>query len=353
MSESLRDLKASLGATFEAESEIALSFDSDGAAREAVASGVALCDRSHWGRIEVSDGDRIRFLHNQSTNDFMTLKPGQGCETVFVTSTARTVDLVSAYALEETVLLLCHPSCRQSLMAWMDRFIFFSDKVQLTDVTERTAAFSVMGPGSDGLLQNLGLEGVTDQPPQSHASFALDNLTVRVAVGSGLATPGYTLFAEADQAADLWQRLTAAGAVPLGDRLWEELRVVQGRPAPGQELTEDYNPLEAGLWQGVSFNKGCYIGQETIARLNTYGGAKQQLWGLRLSGAAAVGERITHDGERAGVVTSVVETPEGWVGLGYVRSKVGGAGLTVQVGQVQGTVMEVPFLTRQETVETL
>ncbi|MGF1535583.1 MAG: YgfZ/GcvT domain-containing protein [Elainellaceae cyanobacterium] len=345
MSKSLRDLKASQGASFEG--DVAQSFGNDEAARQAAAAGVALCDRSHWGRIQVSDGDRIRFLHNQSTNDFMILQPGQGCETVFVTSTARTLDLVSAYATEAAVLLQCHPRCRQSLLAWMDRFIFFSDKVQLADVTDKTAAFSLIGPESNGLLRSLGLEAIVGQPEHAHQAVALEGLTLRAAVGSGLASPGYTLTIEAEQAAELWQKLTAAGAIPMGDRLWEELRVVQGRPAPGQELTEDYNPLEAGLWQAVSFNKGCYIGQETIARLNTYGGAKQQLWGLKLAGPVPVGERITHGGERAGVVTSVVETPEGTVGLGYVRSKLGGEGLKVQIGGVSGTVVAVPFLTRE------
>ncbi|MGB3614787.1 MAG: hypothetical protein WBA10_13425, partial [Elainellaceae cyanobacterium] len=247
----LREQQAAAGASFESDTAaIPLTFGNDDAARTAVASGVALCDRSHWGLIEVSDSDRTRFLHNQSTNDFMALQPGQGCETVFVTSTARTLDLVSAYALEDSVLLLCHPTCRESLLAWMDRFIFFSDKVTLTDITDRMATFSLLGPESDALLNRLGLDHMVGQPPQSHQTVTLGDLTLRLAVGSGLASPGYTLMVDAEQAADLWSRLTAAGAVPMGDRLWNELRVVQGRPVPGQELTEDFNPLEAGLWHG-------------------------------------------------------------------------------------------------------
>ena len=70
--------------------------DKSAAAIQAAREGVAVCDRSHWGRIQVSEGDRIRFLHNQSTNDFQRLKPGQGCDTVFVTSTARTIDLATS-----------------------------------------------------------------------------------------------------------------------------------------------------------------------------------------------------------------------------------------------------------------
>lgn len=344
----LQDQQSAAGATFEA--GVPITYGNDDAARTAADTGVALCDRSHWGRLTVADSDRTRFLHNQTTNDFMTLSPGQGCYTVFVTSTARTLDLVSAYVMEEEVLLLCHPRCRQSLLAWMDRFIFFSDKVQIQDVTSNSAAFSVVGPDSTALLQRLGL----DEPDvaklaqlHAHQRVTLNGLEVRIAAGSGLATPGYTLLVTADQGAALWQQLAAAGAVPMGDRLWEELRIVQGRPVPEQELTEDYNPLEAGLWHAVSFNKGCYIGQETIARLNTYGGAKQQLWGLQLDGAVSPGARITVGGERAGVVTSVVETPSGWRGLGYIRAKVGGEGSAIDSGDVAGTVVAAPFLTRQ------
>jgi len=77
----------------------------------------------HWGRIRVSDEDRIRFLHNQSTNDFQQLQPGQGCDSVMVTSTARTIDL-TAYVMEDAVLLLVSPNRRQYLMDWLDRYIF-------------------------------------------------------------------------------------------------------------------------------------------------------------------------------------------------------------------------------------
>ena len=114
-----------------------------------------------------------------------------------------------------------------------------------------------------------------------------------VAVGSGLAIPGYTLILPIAEKQLLWDKILEWGAVELSDRSWEMLRILQGRPTPDRELTDDYNPLEVGLWQTVSFNKGCYIGQETIARLNTYKGVKQYLWGIRLSAAAEPETLIT------------------------------------------------------------
>lgn len=344
----LQEVQATAGATFMtvADQTVPQQFGQDAAARQAIAAGVALCDRSHWGRLRVGGGDRLRFLHNQTTHAMEPLQPGQSCDTVFVTSTARTIDLVSAYVLEDHVCLLTSPGYGSKLMQWMDRFIFFADKVDLADLTEATACFSIMGPDSDRLLQQVGL---AIAPPHTHTQTEINGMTVRVAAGSGLATPGYTLICDRDQGADLWQQLTGAGAIPFGQDLWESLRIQQGRPMPDQELTEDYNPLEAGLWHRISFSKGCYIGQETIARLDTYKGVKQQLWGIRLSEQVEPGTALTVDDTKVGLLTSVTPAESGAIGLAYLRTKAGGPGLTVQVGTAQGEILDVPFLTRERS----
>jgi tRNA-modifying protein YgfZ len=318
--------------------------DKDAAAIQAVTEGVAVCDRSGWGRIRVSDDDRLRFLHNQSTNDFQILKPGQGCDTVMVTSTARTIDLVTAYVLEDAVLLLVSPNRREFIIQWLDRYIFFADKVQLTDVTDETVTFSLIGPESDAIIKKLGVEAIIGQPYGNHLVV---NDGVIVAVGSGLASPGYTLILPVSAKEKVWRQILELGAVELSDRAWDTLRILQGRPTPDAELTDDYNPLEVGLWRTISFNKGCYIGQETIARLNTYKGVKQQLWGIRLSSFAEVGSAIAVGDEKVGKLTSCTQTPNGYFGLGYIRTKAGGVGLKVQVGETEGEIVAVPFVSHE------
>ncbi len=340
----MQDIQIQLGAEFEGHSTVPVSFGNDAMALQAARSGVAICDRSHWGRLQLSGADRLTFLHNQSTNNLNRLKPGEGCDTVLVTPTARTIDLATAYVLDDTLLLLVSPNRRERLLKWLDRYIFFGDKVTLTDVTDQTAAFTLVGPESHSLLQRIGLSMLDARSDASHRCVRLAEQDVRIAMGSGLAIPGYTLFVAADGAAAVWHVLVESGAVPFGDRVWERLRIEQGRPAPDHELTEDYNPLEAGLWQTISFDKGCYIGQETIARLNTYNGVKQRLWGLQLSSPAAIGSLITLENEKVGTLTSVTQTEQGVFGMGYIRTKAGGAGLRVQVGDVEGCVVAVPFL---------
>jgi len=213
--------------------------------------------------------------------------------------------------------------------------------------------FSLIGPESLALLQTLGIAVTTDA--QAGAHFVVDwaGQSLRVAVGSGLAIAGYTLIVPLESAAALWQAIAQAGAAPLGDRAWEQLRIEQGRPMPDRELTEDYNPLEAGLWQAVSFNKGCYIGQETIARLDTYKGVKQQLWGIRLSATAVPGTVITLDNEKIGLLTSLTATAAGTIGLAYIRTKAVREGLRVQVGHSEGELVNVPFLEHRQLVAHL
>ncbi len=312
----------------------------DTIAIQAATTGVVVCDRSDWGRIQISDNDRLRFLHNQSTNDCQSLKPGQGCDTVLVTSTARTIDLTTCYALDDTVLLLVSPNRRQYILEWLDRYIFFADRVKLTDITNETGTFTLIGPESDTIITQLGAQAIIGQPFGNH--ILVDGIIM--AVGSGLAIPGYNLiFPIADQE-KLWQRILTLGVEQLSDRAWDVLRILQGRPAPDAELTDDYNPLEAGLWQTISFNKGCYIGQETIARLNTYKGVKQYLWGIRFDQPVEPGTLITLGEEKIGKVTSFTTTDDGYFGLGYIRSKAGGVGLKVQVGETDGEIVNIPYI---------
>ncbi|MGV0105687.1 Glycine cleavage T protein (Aminomethyl transferase) [Nostoc sp. DSM 114160] len=322
--------------------------DKDAAAIQAARVGVAICDRTAWGRIKVAGDDRLNFLHNQSTNNFQILKPGQGCDTVFVTSTARTIDLVTAYVREDAVILLVSPNRRQFLMEWLDKYIFYADKVELSDITQYTNTFSLIGPGSDAVLEKLGIGELIGQPYGSHQVYTIAPAEgVRIAVGSGLAAPGYTFTFPYTDKETVWNKLLEAGAVEMSDRAWDALRILQGRPAPDAELTDDYNPLEVGLWQTISFTKGCYIGQETIARLNTYKGVKQHLLGIRLNAPVEVGSAIAVADEKVGKLTSYTQTADGYFGLGYIRTKAGGVGLKVKVGETEGEVIEIPFVSHE------
>lgn len=348
MTQTLHEIHKQTGAIFDDTNQVPISFSNDSEALTACQQAVAICDRSHWGLLQISGADRLSFLHNQSTNLINSRQPGQGCDTVFVTSTARTIDLATAYMTEEAVLLLVSPHRSQQLLSWLDRYIFPMDKVNLKDISDQFAVFSLMGPESSPLLKKLGATIAENLTLGDHWLDQVADTSLRLGVGSGLSMAGYTAIVPREAAGNLWLSLTKAGAVPLGDRIWEQLRIVQGRPVPDRELTEDYNPLEAGLWGNISFDKGCYIGQETIARLNTYKGVKQRLWGISLQGFVEPGTVITLNDEKVGKLTSVTETEGGWFGLGYIRTKAGGEGLKICLGNITGEVVSVPFLSHTQ-----
>ena len=304
---------------------------------------VSFCDRN-CGIFKFTGEDRLRYLHNQSTNDFNALEPGQGCQTVFVTSTARTLDLATAYVTEDAVIVIVERDRRQQLFKWLDGFIFPFDNVKLTDITEQYALITLIGEQSLTLVHKLFDIDLQGQSEGNHREVTVNNITLRIAVGSDLGLPGYNLIIPQENAPTISTLLTDNNVIQIDSNAWEQLRIIQGRPAPDKELTEDYNPLEAGLLHTISFDKGCYIGQETIARLNTYNGVKQKLWGVKLDRPVTPQTPVTVEDKKVGVLTSYTETDKGSFGLAYVRTKAGGAGLTVTVGDATGELISVPFL---------
>eukprot|EP00798_Chlamydomonas_sp_ICE-L_P022248 gene22248-29318_t len=319
----LASIQSELGAEFD-ENGIPRTFRNARQAIDALSSGVVLVDRSHWGRVRIVGKDRLDFLHNQSTNTFKDRKPGTGCDTVFVTPTARTLDLATVLIGENNAMLLLSPSMKDELLKRFDKYIFPADDVQ--DENELTGG----GYGAHQLVK------FKDTP-------------LILANGSGLDIPGYTLIADESVSGDLFDILSSKGCVLMGEDEWDIARVLSGRPAPGSELTDNYNPLEAGLYHAVS---GCYVGQETISKLHNLNAVKQQLWGFDLPASVPVGSEIMSNGAKVGSVTSCVTTPLGkHFALGYIKCKSKGAqltleGITVQIGDHDATVTSIPFASR-------
>ena len=311
---------------------------------------VLLCDRSSWGLLKVTGAERLKYLHNQSTNKFEHLQPGEGCETVFVTSTARTLDLATTYITEDAVIVIVAPERREYLMKWLDRFIFPFDKVELSDISSKFSLFTLLGEKSNNLLKKLGLDSIIGQPEGSHQLLDIGDIPVRIGVGSDLGITGYNLIFPREYQEKMQQKLLENELKLISDQEWEQLRILQGRPAPDKELTEDYNPLEAGLWQTISFDKGCYIGQETIARLNTYNGVKQKLYGIKLDQEVIPPIPVTLEDKKIGMLTSCTVTPDGIFGLAYIKTKAGGIGLKVVAGDSMGEIINVPFLQHPDSV---
>jgi len=333
----LRDAQEACGAEFAEGSDVPERFGNELEALAALEEGAALVDRSDSGVLRVTGEDRLRFLHNLTTADVEGLEPGQGCDTVFVTSAGRTLDLATLLVQGESVLVICSPGMDATLEEIMNKYIFPMDKVEVGNLSGEMAMLTLVGGGAAEMLGGVGL------PPSAgagmygeHALYKCGEGPVLFANSSSLSFPGVTLLMDVDAAGDVWEVLEQAGAVPMGTEAYECARIVNGRPKTGLELTEEHNPYEAALVHTVSLQKGCYLGQETLARLATYDGVKEELWGLRF--AASVGDppppgaRVwaaddaARTGRPLGVVTSSMRLPGGVAGgpsaaLAYLRRK--------------------------------
>jgi len=307
--------------------------------------GSLLLDRSEWGRLRLQGSPGLDYLHSQSTQNLKALAPGQGADTVFVSPAAGILDLATVYVEEEASWIWTSPQRRSLLMQSLGRMLPFVRGAQLADATDQTFAFGLIGPQSQALLEKVVAAEEIPTKLYEHRQVAIQGIPVHLACGSGLAQPGFTLWGNLEHKAALADCLLQAGAELASPELWEALRLEAGRPAADRELTPDYNPLEAGLWHAISLSKGCYIGQEVLAKQVTYRRIRQTLWGIRLQGEAQPGADIVRQGEKIGVLTSAGPTSQGYWGLGYVRTKFEPAeGWEVEVGSVAGILTRPPFL---------
>ena len=311
----------------------------------AARTGVALRDAQASFRLYMRGADHLDFLHRMTSNDFHNLQIGHGLEAVFIEQRARILDLATCYRGPDTTALILSPDSRATIPNWLDRFIF-AEALELADQTDETSMFELVGPQADQLVThalNADLSRLQDH--QLLDPHVADDLWL-----ARMAGPGLRAFGPPPAVEDLWQRFAVAGARPIGSATWEILRVEQGLPLLGRELTQDYNPWEAGLGRAIHLDKGCYIGQEVIARLDTYDKVKQHLVGLRLSAAELppTGQPLRDGAREVGRITSVVLSPSlGPIALAYVRRSACAEGTTLDAGGAQTTVVSLPFLSHE------
>lgn len=278
------------------------------------------------GRLIFTGRDRIDLVHRMSTNDLTNMQQGQGRATVLTTALARIIDRLIVLERGETALMLAGQP--EIVRNWLQRHIFWQDQVKIRDASAELGQGEIHGPQAAALAEQIA-PGAASLP--MHHFIERDGLIV--ARTFALDTDGFALIAPPEMLADLRGR--AMRDVPEGSAAqYEQLRIEAGLPASGHELTEDYIPLEAGLWDAVSFSKGCYIGQEIIARMESRNKLAKVLVRLRLDGPAAEGAALRSDGAEIGTLTSVA----GQAALGFVKPEFATPGTALIAGEVAAVV---------------
>jgi len=298
-------------------------------------------DSSPLGRLRLTGKTRIDFLHRMSTNDMNALRTGQGAATVLTTPIARIVDRVVVYLREDDTILLTSRGAQTAVASWLRKYIFFNDDVQVRDAPE-PGMLSVYGAKAAGVAASVAGEDVSDLS----LHFWRSARGLLVARADPVAGDGFhVLPPDAQSLASAWRAAIDAGAAPIGERAYEVLRIESGRPRFGREIGEDYIPLEVGLWPDVSFTKGCYVGQEIIARMESRHRLARQMVGLRGRASIEPGAELYVNSSVVGRVSSAARRPgDEVVALGFVKPAFAGAGARVALGADAGAELEVETL---------
>ncbi|HWK27306.1 MAG TPA: folate-binding protein [Solirubrobacter sp.] len=284
-------------------------------------------DRSDRGKLALTGPEAKDFLHGQVTNDIVGLTPGHGCYAAFLTHKGKMLGDLRVFDLGDELLLDCERVALQELFNMIRRYKL-GRAVELHKRTLELGLLSVIGPDAPALA------GPDEHDNARVALGGADVIAVTTDVGTDV------FFAAVDRDA-----VRAALDFPDGDEAAAEvIRVEHGRPRYGIDLDDSVIPQEAGLNErAVSFTKGCYVGQETVARLYYRGKPNRRLLGLRLSEPVPSGTELRLGEKVVGKLGSVVVSPDhGPIALALVRREAN-PGDTVTVDGTTGLIVDVPF----------
>ena len=300
----------------------------------AARAGAALFDLAHHGKVEVSGVDARAFLHNLCTNDVRNLGQGAGCEVFFTTAKAKVVAHGYLFHDGASFWLDLAPGTAEKVLRHLDHFLI-SEQVEFADRTRELAQAHLAGPQALALLEQT----LFDLPPLEalqHATRPFRGMTrCPVRRNDRLGVPGYDVLCPPGEAAQLWQALADAGAVPAGLQAFEALRIEAGTPRYGVDMDDDTFAPEAGRTaQAICYTKGCYLGQEPIVMARDRGHINRTLVGLGLpQGPVPPRTGVFRDGKEVGHVTSSAFSPRsrGGVALAYLRRGSQEVGTSVEV----------------------
>jgi folate-binding protein YgfZ len=305
-----------------------------------------LVDRSERGKLALTGAGAVEFLNGQVTNELIGLSSDSGCYAAFLTHKGKMLGdlrILCVGASVDELLLDTERSALQFLFDMIRRFKVGYD-VELHKRTLESALLSLVGPDADAIAAKaFSLEkGRLPADEHSHLLTQLAQTPVRL-IRTDL---GIDALFESEALETVRSALEAAGTSSVSEAAAEILRVEHGRPRYGIDLDESTIPQEAGLNErAVSFTKGCYVGQETVARLYYKGKPNRHLRGLRLSEPTQPGTPLALGERSVGILGSSVLSPRlGPIGLALVRREAE-PGATVSVGEhgAGAVVVELPF----------
>jgi aminomethyltransferase len=285
---------------------------------EALRSEAAWIDLSARGKIRATGEDRARLLHAMSTNNVRDLAPMQANYAFFLNAVGRMLADAYLYNLGESIVLDTEPETRGKLLEHLEKFII-ADDVTLEDDTEKWACIGLEGPESCDVATSVGI-------PVPKAKLAIEEWENGFVARVGSTRPdGARVFVPIGQKHGFIEKLAQAGIPEADPEAARVVRLENGIPRYGEEISERYLVQETRQMHAVDFQKGCYLGQEIVERVRSRGQVHRLLMPVRITGEAipAAGTKLTADGQPAGEISSAVYSPglREIVALAYLRTE--------------------------------
>jgi folate-binding protein YgfZ len=359
---SLHEFHHALGAQFSGLNgqEIVADYGDVSAEYRALRESAGVLDFGFRGRICLTGTDRIRFLHGQITNDIKKLQVGAGCYAALTTSKGKMESDLNVFNLPDELLLDFEPGLTGKISQRLEKFIV-ADDVQIVDAAPHYGLLSVQGPGAVDVVRSVGL--LENVPAQEYSiAKVVDGTLGEIYVASlrRISGPGFDIFVPGQSLGAVADKLIAAakgaGGRVCGWRAFEMARIESGIPRFGVDMDETHLPMECIALRAVSFNKGCYIGQEVLNRIHAMGHVAKELRGLRLADELKTlpnkGDKLFRDGKETGYITSAIKSPSlnANIALGYVRRETNQIGTELMLQTPDGNspvkIVELPFLTK-------
>jgi len=325
----------------------------------ALRGSAGVLDFGFRGRICVVGADRARFLHGQVTNDIKKLRTGQGCYAALVTNKGKMESDLNIFNLPDELLLDFEPGLTGKIVERLQKFVV-ADDVQMVDVEPHYGLLTVQGPAAESVVREAGLFPEIPTLPFNFVKISNTTLgEIYLTNQPRLGTNGFDVFAPNNSLEPVASKLFAAvkktGGNACGWRAFDTARIEAGIPRFGADMDEMNLPLECGIGEkAVNYQKGCYIGQEVLNRIHSFGHVSRNLCGLRLAddlkSLPRHGDKLFRDGKEVGRITSAVKSPalDANIALGYVRHEVEKTGvdllLRTAAGESPAKFVELPFV---------
>ncbi len=327
------------------------SFGEFGPEYAALRETVALLDSNYRAYFSFTGPDRQRYGNAILTSNVRDLKPGQGTVGLLLNPQGHILAEVEAFALENSILTGSHAMIRERTLATFDKFIIMDD-VTLEDISDSLGTLQLAGPRAAALLAELGAPGFADLSVLAHQETTLGKIPCRIVRHELAGSPAAMLIAAREHLPALWTDLATAvrrhGGVPAGMDALNSLRLECGMAWFGHDYDDRQIPHEAGLEHShISYEKGCYTGQEIVERVRSRGHANRRLTELSFAAALppAPGTKLLAGGADAGNVTSAALSPALGqpIGLGYLRREHSAIGTPLDASGIPARVIDAPL----------